>query len=484
MFTEEKEEKVEVKINHNKVQSLLWNDVFLPTNKWIQINVSDALRLARIYPVEFTIPTKSYNPETYIKDKIFGLTGDADTKSGYGNCTVNLVTYSLEKGYDVRWIGKNNYSPFFRNLAQKPIPLDIAMVWHEQPKSDWLKSPFAKNIAITPFETTRIPRSWVPLLNTMDAVFVPCKQNIQMMKDSGVRVPIELIKWGVDETKWYPVQRNNKVFTFGTMGALSLRKGTDILTKAFQLAFPKDKFKDVRLIAKTSYYRYDFWEKDDPRIIIQMTPVEENDLLNDFVKQVDCFVFPTRGEGFGLPPLEMMATGVPAIVTNWSGPADYINDEVGYPLNDYKMVPADSFTKDIYKEDCGYWAEPSVDELVEKMRYCYYHPDEVKKKGEKAAEYVKNNWLWKDVITYFHNALDKHLKVENNLSFTLMEADNVQTQEVPAETVVKEVPTELPAEEQAEVVPTPTQEFNVEGVDNDAVVEEDVKQPESVEPEM
>lgn len=401
--------KVKIKINHSKASALLWNDNFIPTNQWIEVSMADALRISRIYPTEYTFTINKYNPDRFRNEKIFGFTGDADDKSGYGNCTVALIEYSIKKGYDVRWVGKNNHSPFFRRLSTLDVPNDIAMVWHEQPRVDWLKTPFGKNIAITPFETTKIPDSWVRLLNSMDAVFVPCQQNIEMMKNSGVKVPIELIRWGVDEKKWYPVERNNDVFTFGTMGALSIRKGTDILTKAFELAFPKNQYKDVRLIAKTSYYRYDFWEKDDTRIIIQMTPVGFDDLMNDFVKKVDCFVFPTRGEGFGLPPLEMMATGVPAIVTYWSGPVEYINDEVGYPLKKYKMVPADAFTKEIYKEDCGYWAEPDVDELVDVMRYCYNHPNEVKEKGKKAAEYVKQNWLWRDVIKYFHEALDKHL---------------------------------------------------------------------------
>ena len=447
------EDTIEVKINHGKARSLLWNDVFVPTNEKVHLKVSDALRLSRIYPTEFVLPISRYNPDRYVEEKMFGFTGDADNKSGYGNCTINLIQYSLDRGYDVRWVGQNNYSSHFRRLAQKEIPLDIGMVYHEQPKSSWLNSPFERNIAITPFETTRIPRSWVPLLNTMNAVFVPCHQNVQMMKDSGVRVPVEVIKWGIDERKWYPLERKEKdVFIFGTMGALSVRKGTDILTRAFELAFPKKQYKDVRLIAKTSYYRYDFWEKDDPRITVQMTPVEHQELLDDFVKKIDCFVFPTRGEGFGLDPLEIMATGIPAIVTNWSGPKEYMSDEVGWPLKKFKMVPADAFTKETYKEDCGNWADPDVDELVETMRYCYNHPDEVRMKGQKAAEYVAQNWKWSDVIGDFHRALDKYLidtKVVNNNN-KMDENQNVQpeVQEVP---VAPEVPAEVAPEAPAEV---------------------------------
>ena len=50
-------------------------------------------------------------------------------------------------------------------------------------------------------------------------------------------------------------------------------------------------------------------------------------------RSADVYVMPTRGEGWGMPVAEAMAMGKAVIVTNWSGPADFVNDEVGYLLN-------------------------------------------------------------------------------------------------------------------------------------------------------
>jgi glycosyltransferase involved in cell wall biosynthesis len=280
------------------------------------------------------------------------------------------------------------------------------MVWHDQPRTSWFNSPFTRNVAIVPFETTVIPHSWISRINSFEALLVPCQQNIDAFRASGVTVPIELVHWGVDGDLFAPILRPERdFFTFGHMGALSERKGTDLLISAFRDAFPTQK--DVRLLCKTSYRQYPFMVKDD-RIKVMIGEVEHKDLMDDFFKQIDCFVFPTRGEGFGLTPLEAMATGVPAIVTGWSGPVEYMTPETGW-LIDYKMTPAKLFSEKTYHEDCGDWAEPSREHLIELMRYAYRHREETKERGQKAAEHVKKVWQWEDKINMFHAALEKHL---------------------------------------------------------------------------
>ena len=46
----------------------------------------------------------------------------------------------------------------------------------------------------------------------------------------------------------------------------------------------------------------------------------------------DVFVLPTRGEGWGLPIVEAMAMELPVIVTNHSGPTEYLTDANSFPL--------------------------------------------------------------------------------------------------------------------------------------------------------
>lgn len=395
-------------ITNEKASSILFDGKFYDTNTELELSFSDTFRLGRIANVSAVYGPVDYEPSLFRDGRFFNFFGDIDKQSGFGNVSYYLLKYSREK-YNIALAGNtfNVRDTAVFSALQKDLDQRGAMVWHDQPRERWLYSPFKRNVAIVPFETTVIPRSWIGKINGFDALFCPSKQNIEAFRNSGVKVPIELIHWGIDKNLFYPLERPRKdIFTFGHMGALSIRKGTDVLVDAFQAAFPKTQ-KDVQLICKTSYTHYPFMVHDD-RIKVQMTAVPHDELIRDFFQPVDCFVFPTRGEGFGLPALEAMATGLPVIATDWSGIKEFLTDDYGWLL-DYSMVPAKNFSEVVYKEECGDWAEPSKDHLVYLMRYVYEHRVETVMKGYAAQNHVKEKWGWADKISMYHEALEKYL---------------------------------------------------------------------------
>lgn len=396
-----------VKIKNSRASSIFFGGKFYDTDKEFDLNFSETFRLTRVAELETNYEPVAYDSSLFKEKKFFNFLGDIDLTSGFGGCSYNLLKYSVPK-YDIalagRAIGVRDQNVF--HASSIPLKQEGAMVWHDQPREQWLYSPFRKNICIVPFETTVIPKSWIGKINNFDALFTLCDQNVKAFKESGVKIPIEKISWGIDPEVFYPLERPERsTFTFGTMGSLSVRKGTDVLVDAFREEFRREK--DVRLICKTSANHYPF-NVGDSRIEVQMGEITANEMRDDFFKKIDCFVFPTRGEGFGLPPLEAMATGVPAIVTGWSGPMEYMTSDIGWIL-DYAPARATAFTEQVYKEECGDWAEPSKEHLKQLMRYAYEHRDEVKEKGKIAAEYVHKHWLWKDKIKIYHDALEKHL---------------------------------------------------------------------------
>lgn len=400
---------MQVTIPKEKGNEILFDGRWYPMGKPVDVDFSTAIRMRRNVRAIVPYVKHPYDPDLWRKHGIATLIADIDNTSGWGNVGMNLLRYTKNAQFSL--VGKTYAvrDPYVSAAAAREVHMGSAAIWHEQPKSEWLLSPFSRNIAIVPFETTIVPSSWVPRINFMDALLVPCQQNKQMMIDSGITVPIEVIHWGVDTEKFYEVERpEDGVFTFGTMGSLSKRKGTHLLVNAFERAFPDEK--DVRLICKTSNRAYEFMSKDK-RIEVQMGAVSHDELMSEFFKRVDCFAFPTMGEGFGLPPLEAMATGIPAIVTGWSGPEEYMNDKVGWKI-EYTMDDAREFSdpaKGVYREHCGRWAVPNIDHLIHLMRYAYEHQDEVRAKGKVAAAYVREQWTWPHQIGLFEAALDKHL---------------------------------------------------------------------------
>lgn len=397
-----------ITIEKTRESSILYDGKFYDTGVPIEVTFSEAMRLTRVAKVNADWEDIGYDERLFKEEKFFNMMADVDMTSGFGGVSYSLVKHSLPE-YQVSLAGRflDVKDPMLFSARNRTLLQSGAMIWHDQPRDSWFASPFKRNIAVVPFETTVIPRSWIGRINSFDALLVPCEQNIEAFRSSGVKVPIELIHWGVDPQRHRPLVRDGdrSIFTFGTMGALSTRKGTDILVDAFQAAFPTEK--DVHLICKTSFNNYPFMVPDK-RVEVQLGTFTNEEMERDFSQRIDCFVFPTRGEGFGLTPLEMMATGVPAIVTGWSGPMEYMTPETGWLIN-HGMTRAEVFTNEVYKEECGDWAEPSRDHLIELLRYAYNHRDEVKQKGDAAAKYVQEKWLWKDKISMFHKAIAKHL---------------------------------------------------------------------------
>lgn len=109
----------------------------------------------------------------------------------------------------------------------------------------------------------------------------------------------------------------------------------------------------------------------------QLPPVEvitefiTREQLRDMYADADVFVLPTRGEGWGLPIVEAMAMELPVIVTNYSGPTEYLTEENSFPLR-------------LDGIDRGF-AMPSVKALIESMRLCADQPELAKAKGQQAV---------------------------------------------------------------------------------------------------
>jgi len=79
--------------------------------------------------------------------------------------------------------------------------------------------------------------------------------------------------------------------------------------------------------------------------------------LEALYRRSDVLLSLHRAEGFGLPMLEAMSHGVPAIATGWSGNVDFMNAQNSF-LVPYRLVPVVD-PAGIYRNST--WAEPDLD---------------------------------------------------------------------------------------------------------------------------
>jgi glycosyltransferase involved in cell wall biosynthesis len=230
------------------------------------------------------------------------------------------------------------------------------------------------------------------------------------MIDSGVTIPVHEIRWGIDSNAFPFIERpDDGIFTFGQYGSLTKRKGTDVLISAFQKAFPPNRYKNVRLLLKTAKNVFIFPTNRDSRIKVQMGESDGAEMIQQFLSKIDCLVFPSRGEGAGLPVPEALSTGIPAIATGWSGCVDYLTNDCGWFIN-YTMVDAKEFSgKETYNEPCGQWSEPDENHLIQLMRYVYEHQDEARQKGLYGAQWVRENRTWQQSFSGLEKILQRYL---------------------------------------------------------------------------
>jgi hypothetical protein len=322
----------------------------------------------------------------------FAFMGFHVPRDGYGYATIKLAR-ALER-LGVPGVDMQTDAGAFGEIGER----QWAVAGHALALCvpDWLPAISATRLAsYTMFEATRLPEGWADAINRRAGVcVVPCAWCEAVFADSGVRVPIRIAKWGVDAYDYFPLDRTyrrDEPYTFLWSGTPDRRKGWDVAYRAFINAFGGER-DDVQLIL---HFR------ELPRGVVPgafadrnvqvCTGLFDRPQLRRLLAGADCFVFPSRGEGWGAPPREAAATGLPVIATNYGGLAEDIK-HWALPLGVKGMSQADYGWWDA--GTIGEWAEPDGDQLVALMRWCAEHREEASAFGVRAASWLARNARW------------------------------------------------------------------------------------------
>ena len=225
-----------------------------------------------------------------------------------------------------------------------------------------------KNIIFSMFETTKYPEFWGEWWKVADKCIVPSKFCADVLEAQfGVRG--EVVPLGYEPEKFYFLERersNQSPFTFLHFDAFKWRKGWDIVLNAFDQEFGEDE--DVRLIFKTTVDKtMNLAEYKNVEVIKAIYSLDD---LRELMQRSDCFVFPSRGEGFGLTPLEAMATGMPIIIPDHTGMSEYFDSNLMQPL-EWKYIVPQYDNKEFKGLDLGLQFQPTIASVRKAMRAEY-----------------------------------------------------------------------------------------------------------------
>lgn len=258
-------------------------------------------------------------------------------------------------------------------------------------------------IGWTMIEVDKIAERWARACNAMDEVWVPTPMQVEGFKASGVEKPIYCMPLGIDTTRFMPnflpaVYHGENEFRFINVAWWQMRKRPDLMTIAFAEEFSNEK--KVGLIFKTmtaaeegqaidSIHGWVGHRTDD-----QIAVVEGAFPWWEFVmmmRSCQVFVLPTAGEGWGCPPAQALACGLPVIVTDCQGPGEVMRDDNGKPFPGVYFLPAEKQPTDIhhdYYEGSNWWVADLPD-IQRAMREVYENYASWKERALIGAEMIR-----------------------------------------------------------------------------------------------
>lgn len=313
-------------------------------------------------------------------------------------CPVNTTSYGyvssyfmkglLELGCDVKHVPMfseheidEDLSPYLNKiLGDFRFHHDATSlkIWHQHDMTGFTGN--GKKVGFPIFELETFNDRESHSLRYPDFLFVASKWAKERLLANNISSEdnIFVVPLGFNEDIFIPCKMPKSEHTiFGNFGKWEVRKGHDVLYKAFCDAFGKKDNGEVYLImVPSNRFLTDserrYWENlysgSDSRVkILPRQPSQS--LVYKIMSQIHCAVFPARAEGWNLEALESLAIGKHLIITDCTAHSEYASDK-----NSRLIKMSSGFEKaedGKFFNGSSYWRKFGSDEheqLVEHMR--------------------------------------------------------------------------------------------------------------------
>lgn len=278
---------------------------------------------------------------------------------------------------------------------------------------------YGRVVAYTMMETEgRIHPLLVHKLVSADEIWVPCEWNRRVFMDSGVRQDIHVMPLGVDTDTYTPGKRK-VYFSRGTKGFVFLsvfnwnwRKGPDVMLKAYCRAFTsKDDVSMImvsRFVGQKSMSDRIFRDVKDYVSRENNTDLPHLALVDDVIPT---FMMPmlynsasaciqiSRGEGFGLPACEAVASGVPLLASDHGGHRMFLDADIATLVTPDQVRRVDKSIEWISPFYHGMefvdYSDKAIDDAAEKMRWMYNNRDTISVMADAARRRIVSGFSWR-----------------------------------------------------------------------------------------
>jgi glycosyltransferase involved in cell wall biosynthesis len=270
-------------------------------------------------------------------------------------------------------------------------------------------------IAYNVWESTRYDDNFFEILKKYDQFWCPSEWQKQCTINQGYPAEkIFVVPEAVDGNLFKPdyfnynlnMYKDNR-FKFILIGRWEYRKSTKEIIETFIKTFQKNEPVDLILAVDNADYAFDgmktteerlarFNLKDDRLKILNFLPIL--DYIN-YLKNGHVYLSCSRSEGWGIPLIEAIACGTPAIYSDCSGQLEFAKGK-GHPV---KIAGEKPMPKGV-----GNYYEPDFEDLSKVMRDVYINYWKYKEKALRDSEIVRTLFSWE-------NAANKAVKILNEI---------------------------------------------------------------------
>lgn len=308
-------------------------------------------------------------------DKIKGM-------NGYGYATDRTIDSLRRLGHEVEY-----------STPDADVHIHFDQPHHFNPPSKDIHT-----VMYLPWESTQVLPGWLEKMNSVDELWTPSPLIAQWYRDLRVKPPVYVFEHGVDKI-WAPKQRStDTTLRFLHVGMEAARKGGHDVMRAFRDVFADDPNYTLTLKMLSPGWNLNTWGKVN--VINQEYSVSE---MVELFHEHHVYVYPSWGEGFGLTPLQAMATGMPTIIPSaWAPYGEFLDDRLN--------VSSQKMSSPWPHLHPGKMLAPSQEGIRKSLRWVAENYDSAHEFALAQVPGIQAKYDWDRLTAEAFSALEKRLK--------------------------------------------------------------------------